>query len=200
MGEHALTEAKVLEAAVAVLRRHGPGKTTVVEVAALLGVSHGSIYRFFPSKQALRDAVVRQWLDRVVVALEPLSQAETPAPEALLAWFRTLRVLKLGQVRDEPELFEAYRVLTTEARAVLLAYKAQLYGQIGRLVARGMSEGAFASGDPDETARALWVATLMFHHPAFSRSWGEPEKDREFEQLWRILMEGIVRRPPVNKE
>ena len=42
-----------------VLRRFGPEKATVVDVARALGVTHGSVYRYFPSKAALRDAVVQ---------------------------------------------------------------------------------------------------------------------------------------------
>ena len=44
------------------LRRFGPAKTTVVDVARALDVSHGSVYRHFPSKAALRDAVTERWL------------------------------------------------------------------------------------------------------------------------------------------
>ena len=57
MVEAALTAEQVLVAAEDVLRRYGPAKATVVDVARELGVSHGSVYRHFPSKTALRDAV-----------------------------------------------------------------------------------------------------------------------------------------------
>ena len=43
MVAEALTADRILEAAEEVLRRHGPAKTNVVDVARALGVSHGSV-------------------------------------------------------------------------------------------------------------------------------------------------------------
>lgn len=58
-----LTAERILEATEEVLRRHGPAKATVVDVARALGVSHGSVYRHFRTKAALREAVTKRWLD-----------------------------------------------------------------------------------------------------------------------------------------
>jgi AcrR family transcriptional regulator len=44
MNDSPLTYEQILEAAEDVLRRFGPGKATVVDVARALGVSHGSVY------------------------------------------------------------------------------------------------------------------------------------------------------------
>ena len=45
-----LTPERILEATEDVLRRFGLAKATVVDVARALDVSHGSVYRHFPSK------------------------------------------------------------------------------------------------------------------------------------------------------
>ena len=79
-----LTPERILEATEDVLRRFGLAKATVVDVARALDVSHGSVYRHFPSKASLREAVAKRWRDRV------------NAPEAraiakdLAAWARTI--------------------------------------------------------------------------------------------------------------
>ena len=52
-----LTPERILEVTEDVLRRYGLAKATVVDVARALDVSHGSVYRHFPSKASLRDAV-----------------------------------------------------------------------------------------------------------------------------------------------
>ena len=44
MNDAVLTPERILAAAEDVLRRYGPGKATVVDVAQALGVSHGSVY------------------------------------------------------------------------------------------------------------------------------------------------------------
>ena len=64
-----LTAETILDTAEEVLRRFGPAKASVVDVARALDVS-GSVYRHFPSKAALRDAVTQRWLARVSEPLE----------------------------------------------------------------------------------------------------------------------------------
>ena len=60
---------RILAAAETVLRRHGVEKTNVVDIARALGISHANIYRHFPSKKALLDAVAARWLERVTAPL-----------------------------------------------------------------------------------------------------------------------------------
>jgi AcrR family transcriptional regulator len=55
-----LTREQVLTAAEDVLRRYGPDKATVVDVARALGVSHASVYRHVRSKAELRSAVTQR--------------------------------------------------------------------------------------------------------------------------------------------
>lgn len=82
MSEGPLTAERILEASEGVLRRFGPAKATVVDVARELGVSHGSVYRHFPSKAALRDAVAERWLASVLEPLAEVADWERPAPRA----------------------------------------------------------------------------------------------------------------------
>ena len=55
-----LTPERILEVTEDVLRRFGLAKATVVDVARALDVSHGSVYRHFPSKASLREAVAKR--------------------------------------------------------------------------------------------------------------------------------------------
>src|SRR5215510_15586052 len=86
----ALTPEQILEAAEEVLRRFGPSKATVVDVARALGVSHGSVYRHFRTKAELRGAVTKRWLDRTTAVLaEVVAGRETPGAK-LRHWLSAL--------------------------------------------------------------------------------------------------------------
>lgn len=74
-----LTAERILEATEEVLRRHGPAKATVVDVARALGVSHGSVYRHFRTKAALREAVTKRWLDRTSERLAVIAAEDRDA-------------------------------------------------------------------------------------------------------------------------
>src|SRR5690349_5966612 len=115
MNDTALTSERILEAAEDVLRRFGPNKATVVDVARALGVSHGSVYRHFPSKAALRDAVTERWLHRVSEPLAEIAARKGPAPERLRQWFDALIAKKRRKVLEDPELFATYIRIAADA-------------------------------------------------------------------------------------
>src|SRR6185369_5607830 len=117
-----LTREKILEAAEDVLRRFGPSKTTVVDVARALGVSHGSVYRHFPSKAALRDAVAERWLARMSELLVDVMAEDVSASKRLRHWFDLLIAIKRRKAFDDPELFANYLELAAEARHVVMAH------------------------------------------------------------------------------
>ncbi len=70
-----LTPERILEVTEDVLRRFGLAKATVVDVARALDVSHGSVYRHFPSKASLREAVAKRWLDRTNAPLAKIAES-----------------------------------------------------------------------------------------------------------------------------
>lgn len=187
MAESALTPDQILEAAEDVLRRFGPGKATVVDVARALGVSHGSVYRHFASKAALRDAVVERWLARVSSPLAEIATADEPAADRLRRWLDTLITLKQGKVRDDPELFATYGALALEAREVVTAHVNILVSQLTRIIADGIADGTFTATDPAATAGAVLNATARFHNPVHAAEWSAPEIATAFEHVWTLI-------------
>ncbi|MFB8771370.1 TetR family transcriptional regulator [Streptomyces broussonetiae] len=187
-----LTAERILEATEEVLRRHGPAKATVVDVARALGVSHGSVYRHFRTKAALREAVTKRWLDRTSDALTGLVTETDRDPGARLRdWLRTLFEAKRRKAGDDPELFATYKVLTDENGAMVNAHLDELTGQLTRIIEDGVTDGTFTVTDPPTTARAIFDATQLFHNPAHAQQWTEPDIVTEFEALVELLMRGL---------
>ena len=119
MADGPLTPERILEASEDVLRRYGPAKATVVDVARELGVSHGSVYRHFPSKAALRDAVAERWLAAVSEPLAEIANEDGAAAERLRRWLDLLVSSKQDRARDDPELFATYVEIAGESREVI---------------------------------------------------------------------------------
>jgi AcrR family transcriptional regulator len=188
-----LTREQILEAAEEALRRFGPGKATVVDVARALGVSHGSVYRHFPSKAALRGAVTAAWLERISGSLEIVADAGTPASERLHRWLRALIGDRRAKAAEDPELFETYIMLTVEQADVTAAHVDELVAQLTHIVADGVRRGEIVSDDPAATGRAILDATARFHDPIHRAEWGEPGIDAEFEAVWALLQRGLTK-------
>ena len=192
MNDEVLTAERILEAAEDVLRRYGPAKATVVDVARALGVSHGSVYRHFPSKAALRDAVVERWLARSGTPLAKIAAEKGKASKRLRRWFDALIAGKRAKALGDAELFATYSALTKDARDILKAYGEQRFAELEAMLAEGIASGEFRRVDPKVTALALWNATTRFYNPAHSAEWTLPDVDAAFDELWKLLMQGLA--------
>ncbi|MFF4346601.1 TetR family transcriptional regulator [Streptomyces sp. NPDC001530] len=187
----ALTAERILEATEEVLRRHGPAKATVVDVARALGVSHGSVYRHFRTKAALREAVTERWLDRTSEALSGIV-AEGRDPESRLRdWLAALFAAKRHKAGDDPQLFATYMVLIGETSTVVDHHIADLTAQLTAIIEDGVERGVFASDAPTVTARALFDATGRFHDPCYAREWEQPGIAAEFEAVVELVLRGL---------
>jgi AcrR family transcriptional regulator len=191
MTTETLSADRILEAAEEVLRRYGPAKANVVDVARALGVSHGSVYRHFPSKAALRDAVTERWLESISEPLAAIATEEGPAPERLERWLDRLVADKRRKALDDPELFATYIELAGEAREVVKAHVDALVGQLAQIIGDGVSRREFQASDPLATARAVFDATARFHNPAHASEWADAGIDSAYENARALVLAGL---------
>jgi AcrR family transcriptional regulator len=186
-----LTPERILEVTEDVLRRYGLAKATVVDVARALDVSHGSVYRHFPSKASLREAVAKRWLDRTNAPLQEIAESAGPAPVKLERWLRAMIAIKHKKLGDDPEMFATYLALAQEACKVVRAHKEGLIDQLAQILAEGVKQGAFEVAEPEATARALFEATSRFHHPAHADEWKDPQLAARLDVLLALLLRGV---------
>ena len=168
MPQEAPLPERILDAAEAALRRYGVEKTNVVDIARALDMSHGNIYRHFPSKQALINAVVVRWLEALTRPLAAITDDPArPAAERLAAWFDAIRVIKRRKVRDDPELFRVHYEVVEHSHEVVEEHVRTMLGQIEKMIAEGVAAKEFARKlDIKVAAQAFLHATSPFHHPA----------------------------------
>jgi AcrR family transcriptional regulator len=192
MATETLTSDRILEAAEEVLRRYGPAKANVVDVARALEVSHGSVYRHFPSKAALRDAVAERWLESISSPLGAIADEEGPALDRLERWLDGLVHAKRRKALEDPELFATYIELAAGARDIVRAHVDTLVDQLGRIVEDGVAAGAFVAPDAPAAARAAFDATSRFHNPAHAPEWSDPQIDSAYEGVRSLVLRGLA--------
>jgi AcrR family transcriptional regulator len=186
-----LTAERILEATEEVLRRHGPAKATVVDVARALGVSHGTVYRHFRTKAALREAVTQRWLDRTSRTLSRFVTEDRDPQERVRDWLAGLFEAKRQKAGGDPELFATYSVLAEEAGETVGAHVDELTGQLTEIVRAGVGTGVFTVPDSAVAARTVFQATGRFHDPSYAREWRKPGVEAEFEAMVELLLRGL---------
>jgi AcrR family transcriptional regulator len=155
---------ELLEAALTLFVEKGFAATRTEEVAQRAGVSKGTLYRYFPSKEEFFKAVVRQNLSRLIAEGEGIAASFEGSSSELLSsliriwWERVgsapaagIHKIILAEVRNFPELAQFY------------ADEVMVPG--GRLfsgcIKRGMARGEFRELPLREVTRAL-IAPLIF--------------------------------------
>lgn len=183
---------RILTAAEEVLRRYGPAKTSVVDVARHLNMSHGNIYRVFASKEALRAAVVDRWLTRTHAPLTAIVTGPGAPPEKLIAWFTCLADQKLAKVAGDPELFATYQALLHQVPEVIDRHLAWLAEQVRAMLAEGRDAGLFRFQDLDAAAQAVLDATLPFRHPDMIVVTNDGPEHRKLRAVLALVIAGLT--------
>jgi AcrR family transcriptional regulator len=185
------TRARILAAAEELLRKHGIAKTSVVDVARALEMSHANVYRHFASKSELQDAVAERWLTKIMTPLRAIVAEDGDAAERLERWVQTLAALKRAKVLSDPELFEAYHAIAQDARAVVEGHVAELRKHIATIIRDGVAQGAFKVKNPDTAATAVLNATSRFHHPYHVKESGGRDTTAEIKAVLKLVLAGL---------
>jgi hypothetical protein len=71
------------------------------------------------------------------------------------------------------------------------AYKENLAEQIEHILSDGVEQGAFDITDVKASARAIFDATVRYHHPAHSEEWSDPDLSARIDVLLALLLRGL---------
>ena len=116
--------AALLKAAVSLFAEKGYDAVTMTEVAAQAGAPIGSLYQFFPSKEALADALLERFAERLDDALNAIE--ETAATLAIPALADALLGLLVGFHEERAAataLIESRQEASTRASELKLAIR-----------------------------------------------------------------------------
>lgn len=146
----------ILRAAREVLRLEGPSAVTMERVAQVAGVSKATLYRRYPHRQALLEALVAQKATRLSRAL----RADPPSVAALRAQLEAF-VTELAGLLCGPEHRRHMQALGELARAgvdlagIWRRGPAQAHAELSRFLARAHRAGWLCCDDPDNAAELL---------------------------------------------
>jgi AcrR family transcriptional regulator len=154
---------QILDAALSVFAEHGIDAAKLEEIAARAGVSKGTIYLYFPSKEELFREVVRQRVGPAIANADQASAAEGSAEDQLRSylahqweclgaadsegWIR----LVVFELHKYPDLaaFHWAEVVTRSNRI------------LGDIIRRGVASGEFRPSDTQTTVQMIKALILM---------------------------------------
>jgi len=156
---------RVLEAAKLVFSAGGED-ASLEAVARQAGVGIGTLYRHFPTREALFEAVYRREVEQLSELAEQLKNEPEPV-EALRHWLRST----VQFVATKKGMMAALAIVVS-ANSELMAYShAHLTNAIGALLARAVAAGEVRSDvSADDLLRALVGMCYMHDQPGWQHS------------------------------
>jgi AcrR family transcriptional regulator len=169
---------RLLKAAARILGTGG-ADASLEAVAKRAGVGIGTLYRHFPTREALFEAVYRHEVDEVAELAEQMGQESAPV-DALRQWLRAIVQL----VATKKGMLAAL-ALAADGRSDLYAYSAErLSKAIGTLLQRATKAGQIrADITPEDLLRALIGLCYSYDRP----DWQEPVT-----RLLDVFVDGLV--------
>lgn len=192
MSEKEVVREQIVEAAKKRFSHFGYAKTTMAEVATDCSMSPGNLYRFFPGKLDIAEAIAtedyQKHLDHLrKIAVAPGRDARERLHDLL---FEELR-RTYHKLEKDPRAYEMARVISHERPEFanwMLENEREILMQ---LLDEAERRGEFVSEDKAFTAEMIQSATMKFRYPQLWSKLTLPKLERELEGVLALLVNGL---------
>jgi len=159
------TRARIVEAAEALFLRLGYAKTAVADIAAELGMSPANVYRFFPSKNAIVEAICQRCLAEVEEQAWAIARAKGPAADRLERLVVDILKYHKENLLTETRVNDIVLVAIENSWAAIRAHKETMRTVVEVILRDGIATGELETIDPRQVSEEFMRATVSFCHP-----------------------------------
>ena len=190
------TRARIMETAETLFRRLGYAKTTVADIASELRMSPANVYRFFPSKTAIVQAICQRCLNELDEKVWTIARSKAPASERLERLQLEIFTYHKENLLEEQKVNDIVMVAMEESWDAIMAHKEVIRTAIELILRDGIEAGEFERVDPRETSALIMKGFVAFCHPVLIAQGLQEGHDLESEarSLIRFLLRAITPR------
>jgi AcrR family transcriptional regulator len=190
------TRARIMETAEALFRRIGYAKTAVADIASELRMSPANVYRFFPSKIAIVQAICQRCLNELEEKAWVIARSRLPASQRLEQLELEIFAYHKDNLLEEQKVNDIVMVAMEESWDAIMAHKEVIRTAIELILRDGIEAGEFERVDPRETSGLIMKAYVAFCHPVLIAQGLQESQNLEAEarSLIRFLLRAITPR------
>jgi len=159
------TRARIMETAEALFRRIGFAKTAVADIASELRMSPANVYRFFPSKNAIVEAICQRCLGEVENRAWTVARSKASAAQRLEQLVLTILAFHKENLIAEERVQDMVLAAIEHSWGSIRAHKESLCAITEVVLRDGIEAGEFAPVNPRETAELILRSLVIFTHP-----------------------------------
>lgn len=192
------TRARIVETAEALFRRLGYAKTAVADIAAELGMSPANVYRFFPSKNAIVEAICQRCLSELDDRMWAAARSRASASARVERLFQEIFAYHKDNLITEKRVHDIVLVAMENNWEAIEAHTQVMRNVIELVLRDGIEAGEFEPVDPRASAEMIKRAMLHFCHPLmvaeYLRECDEGKAPEDVRETVRFLLRAITPR------
>lgn len=159
------TRTRILTEAERLFRHYGYGKTTIADISEACGMSSANVYRFFPSKSALMEAICSRLITDLHVRLHEITRMKRPASERIGLFIREIYQNTLENLLDHRKVHEMVVVAMEEQWLAIRSHVDQVTELLAALIEDGIAAEEFPPKDVKRASKTAHAAMVCFCHP-----------------------------------
>ena len=173
------TRSRIVETADALFRRLGFAKTAVADIAAELKMSPANVYRFFPSKNAIVEAICQRCLGELDGKAWAVARSRGSAAERIERLFLEILAYHKENLLTDQRVNDLVLVAMEHSWDAIRAHKEAIRMVIEKILREGIEAGEFEPVDPAETAGLMMRSMVHFCHPVLLAQCLQDKEDVE---------------------
>jgi AcrR family transcriptional regulator len=190
------TRARIMDAAEGLFRRLGYAKTAVADIAGELKMSPANVYRFFPSKNAIIEAICQRCLaeleERAWAAARSRGSAAERIERVVLETLAYHRENHLTEQRVNDMVLAAIEL----SWGAIRTHKEHMRMVFEAILREGIERGELDAIDAHEISRLMMISLVNFCHPVLVAQYLQDGGDLETDAraTVRLLLRAITPR------
>ena len=189
------TRTQIIKAALELFAQEGYEAASVSDISKAAGVSKGAFYHHFPSKQALFQQAMEEWLDSLDQQMLTVRETEVSIPEAFTQMTQMMPEVYQTAMGGLPIFLEFLSHSYRDPEVLKgFALPHQRYREFfSAMIQEGVDEGSLRDVDPDVVSRVIVALAVGLLLEGLVNPNGEECANVAQEGI-KLLMESIIRR------
>lgn len=185
---------KITEASIRLFEKKGFSETSIQDIVDSIGVTKGTFYYYFSSKEELLMDIHIGYIDELLVQQEGIVKDEEKSCKEKLFEIVSMLIFEIKQKRMAAKIFfREMKNLSEERLALIIPKRDQFRLNIEKLIKSGMEKGEFR---PDLDAAIISFGILGVTN--WSYQWFNPDGRLTSRKVAEIFVEMILKGIQVN--
>lgn len=190
------TRNRIVEVAEEHFRRIGYAKTAVADLADALGMSSANIYRFFPSKSAINNAICQKLLTEADALVDSIVESGGSASARLQRLIEDVHHFNRTRLTDERRIHDMVAIAMEERWPAIDEHCDRMGRVIAGLLVEGRQAGEFGPMDVEQTAEVIFSCLCSLFHPVMIAECANEERPPQPTAVAQFILRALKNGAP----